>query len=159
MKCPACGSEDSKVVDSRAAREGEAVRRRRECIECGARFTTYEYVEHTQVLVIKKDGRREPFRREKLDSGVSKACEKRPISREEIEALIDRVEAAVQTMGQSEVESREIGEIVMDELRGLDQIAYVRFASVYREFRDVNHFMEEIRRALGSARKGKERHE
>jgi transcriptional repressor NrdR len=159
MKCPACGSEDSKVVDSRAAREGEAVRRRRECIECGARFTTYENVEHTQVLIIKKDGRREPFRREKLDSGVSKACEKRPISREEIRALIDRVEGAVQTMGQSEVESREIGEIVMDELRGLDQIAYVRFASVYREFRDVNHFMEEIRRALGSARKGKESHE
>ena len=156
MKCPSCGSEESKVVDSRAAREGEAVRRRRECMDCGARFTTYEYVERTQVLVIKKDGRREPFRREKLDSGVSKACEKRPISREEIEALIDRVETAVQTMGQSEVESREVGEIVMEELRGLDQIAYVRFASVYREFRDVRHFLDEIRQVLEQRTGGNE---
>jgi transcriptional repressor NrdR len=142
-------------VDSRTAREGETIRRRRECIDCGARFTTYEYVEQTQVLVIKKDGRREPFRRQKLDRGVSKACEKRPIPREEVEALIDRVEAAVQAMGQSEIESREIGELVMEELGRLDQIAYVRFASVYREFRDVNHFMEEIHRVLGKVRKEK----
>jgi len=147
---------ESKVVDSRTAREGQAIRRRRECIDCGARFTTYEYIEHTQVLVIKKDGRREPFQREKVHTGVAKACEKRPIPREEIEALIDRVEAAVQAMGQSEVESREIGELVMEELGRIDQIAYVRFASVYREFRDVNHFMDEIRRALGKARKERE---
>ena len=155
MKCPACSGSESKVVDSRTAREGQAIRRRRECIDCGARFTTYEYIEHTQVLIIKKDGRREPFARDKVDQGVSKACEKRPISREEIRALIDRVESAVQAMGQSEVESREVGEIVMDELGKLDQIAYVRFASVYREFRDVNHFMEEIHRVLGKAQKEK----
>jgi len=143
---------ESKVVDSRTARDGDAIRRRRECISCGARFTTYEYVERTQVLVIKKDGRREPFRREKLEEGIAKACEKRPISHEELAALLDRVETAIQSMGQSEVESRQIGEIVMEELARLDQIAYVRFASVYREFRDVNHFMDEIKRVLESRR-------
>jgi transcriptional repressor NrdR len=153
MRCPGCSGTESKVVDSRTARDGMAIRRRRECIDCGARFTTYEYVEHSQVLVIKKDGRREPFRREKVDRGVSRACEKRPIAREDVVALIDRVEAAVQAMGQSEVESRDIGEIVMEELGRLDQIAYVRFASVYREFRDVSHFMEEIHRVLGRSRK------
>ena len=152
MKCPFCGHIEDRVVDSRESREGDSIRRRRECLKCERRFTSYERIDEIPYMVIKKDGRREPFRREKLDSGVSKACEKRPIPREEIEALIDRVEAKVQTMGQSEVETREVGEIVMEELRGLDQIAYVRFASVYREFRDVNHFMEEIRRALGSAR-------
>jgi transcriptional repressor NrdR len=136
------------VVDSRTARDGDAIRRRRECLSCGARFTTYEYVERTQVLVIKKDGRREPFRREKVAEGVTKACEKRPIPREEIEALLDRVENAIQSMGQTEVESREIGEAVMDELARIDQIAYVRFASVYREFRDVRHFLDEIRQLL-----------
>jgi transcriptional repressor NrdR len=148
MRCPGCASLENKVVDSRTAREGAAIRRRRECLACGARFTTYEYVERTQVLVIKKDGRREPFRREKLAEGVTKACEKRPIPREEIEALLDRVENAIQAMGQSEVESRDIGEAVMSELFELDQIAYVRFASVYRDFRDVNHFVDEIRRVL-----------
>jgi transcriptional repressor NrdR len=148
MRCPGCGSLENKVVDSRTARDGDAIRRRRECLGCGARFTTYEYVERTQVLVIKKDGRREPFRREKLDSGVSKACEKRPIPREDIEALLDRVESAVQAMGQSEIESRSIGEIVMEQLAELDQISYVRFASVYREFRDASHFLDEIKRVL-----------
>jgi transcriptional repressor NrdR len=155
MKCPSCGGTESKVVDSRTARDGESIRRRRECTDCGARFTTYEHLEQTQVLVIKKDGRREPFRRDKLDLGVSKACEKRPIPREAVVALIDRVEARVQAMGQSEVESRAVGELVMEELGRLDQIAYVRFASVYREFRDVNHFMEEIHRVLGQARREK----
>ena len=148
MKCPTCSSVDNRVVDSRMAHEGAAIRRRRECVSCGARFTTYEYVERTQVLVIKKDGRREPFTREKIDQGVSKAVEKRPISRESVEALLDRVESKLQAMGQSEVESRQIGELVMEELAQLDQIAYVRFASVYREFRDVNHFMEEIKKVL-----------
>jgi transcriptional repressor NrdR len=148
MRCPGCGSLENKVVDSRTARDGDAIRRRRECLGCGARFTTYEYVERTQVLVITKDGRREPFRREKLASGVSKACEKRPIAREEIEALLDRVESAVQAMGQSELESRSIGEIVMEQLAELDQISYVRFASVYREFRDASHFLDEIKRVL-----------
>jgi transcriptional repressor NrdR len=144
------------VVDSRTARDGEAIRRRRECLSCGARFTTYEYVEKTPVLVIKKDGRREPFRREKLAEGVSKACEKRPIPREQIEALLDRVENAIQSMGQSEVESRVIGEAVMDELASIDQISYVRFASVYREFRDVRHFLDEIRVLLEHRREGSE---
>jgi transcriptional repressor NrdR len=153
MKCPSCGSVEDKVVDSRTARDGTTIRRRRECTECGARFTTYEYIERTQVLVIKKDGRREPFRREKLDEGIAKACEKRPVSREDIEALLDRIESLVQSMGQNEVESRQIGELVMDELSRVDQIAYVRFASVYREFRDVNHFMDEIRRVM-ERRKG-----
>ena len=136
------------MVDSRTARDGSAIRRRRECIACGDRFTTYEYIERTQVLVIKKDGRREPFRREKLDQGVSRACEKRPIPREEIEELLDSVENRIQSMGQSEVESRQIGELVMKELAELDQVSYVRFASVYREFRDVKDFMEEIHKTL-----------
>ena len=150
MKCPACGASENKVVDSRTAKEGDAIRRRRECDACGARFTTYEQIERTQVLVIKKDGRREPFRREKLDAGVSTACGKRPVGREAIELLLDRVEASVQAMGQNEVESRQVGEIVMEELAGLDQVSYVRFASVYREFRDVNDFMQEIRKTLTS---------
>jgi transcriptional repressor NrdR len=153
MRCPSCSSPENKVVDSRAARDGAAIRRRRECLACGARFTTYEYVERTQLLVIKKDGCREPFLREKLSVGISKACEKRPIPLEEIEGLIDRVESRVQAMGQSEVESRAIGESVMEELARLDQIAYVRFASVYRDFRDVNHFMDEIKRVLEARRK------
>jgi transcriptional repressor NrdR len=135
-------------VDSRLTREADAIRRRRECLACGARFTTYEYVERTQVLVIKKDGRREPFRREKIEEGVAKACEKRPIGHEEIALLVDRVESAVQAMGQSEVESRQIGELVVAELAALDQIAYVRFASVYREFRDVRDLMDEVRRVV-----------
>jgi zinc protease len=148
MRCPGCSSLDNKVVDSRTTRDGDAIRRRRECLSCGVRFTTYEYVERTEVMVIKKDGRREPFRREKVAEGVSKACEKRPIPREEIEALLDRVENSIQSMGQSEVESRQIGEAVMEELARIDQIAYVRFASVYREFRDVRHFLDEIRQLL-----------
>jgi transcriptional repressor NrdR len=153
MKCPACGGPENKVVDSRTAKEGDAIRRRRECESCGARFTTYEQIERTQVLVIKKDGRREPFRRKKLDAGVSTACGKRPVPREAIESLLDRVEASIQAMGQSEVESRQVGEIVMEELAQLDQVSYVRFASVYREFRDVNDFMQEIRKTLMSGKK------
>ncbi len=153
MRCPSCSSAENKVVDSRTARDGNAIRRRRECLACGARFTTYEYVERTQVLVIKKDGRREPFRREKLAEGISKACEKRPIPHDEIEALLDRVEVRVQGMGQSEIESRAVGEAVMEELARIDQIAYVRFASVYRDFRDVNHFMDEIKRVLETRRR------
>lgn len=156
MKCPSCASPENKVVDSRAARDGDSIRRRRECLACGARFTTYEYVERTPVLVIKKDGRREPFRREKLAEGVSKACEKRPIPREAIEALLDRVENTIHSMGQSEVESRAIGEAVMEELARIDQISYVRFASVYREFRDVRHFLDEIRDVLEHRTGGKE---
>jgi len=148
MRCPSCSSLENKVVDSRAARDGQAIRRRRECLACGNRFTTYEYVEKTPVLVIKKDGRREPFLREKLVDGISKACEKRPVPREEIEALLDRVENAIEAMEQSEVASRDIGEAVMKELALLDQVSYVRFASVYRDFRDVNHFVDEIKRVF-----------
>ena len=153
MRCPQCDATENRVVDTRASRGGRAVRRRRECTVCGARFTTYEYVERTQVLVIKKDGRREPFRREKLAEGISKACEKRPIPHDEIEALLDRVEMRIQGMGQSEIESRAVGEAVMEELARIDQIAYVRFASVYRDFRDVNHFMDEIKRVLETRRR------
>jgi len=156
MRCPSCNSPENKVVDSRTARDGSSIRRRRECLACGVRFTTYEYVERTAVSVIKKDGRREPFRREKLAEGVSKACEKRPIPRQEIEALVDRVENAIQSTGQSEVESRAIGEAVMEELAQLDQISYVRFASVYREFRDVQHFLDEVRGLLEHREGGKE---
>ena len=148
MRCPGCASLENKVVDSRTARDGSAIRRRRECLACEVRFTTYEYVERTQVLVIKKDGRREPFRREKLGEGINKACEKRPVPRDEIEGLLDRVENTIQAMGQSEIESRDIGEEVMNELVQLDQISYVRFASVYRDFRDVNHFVDEIKRVF-----------
>jgi len=148
VRCPACSSLENKVVDSRTARDGSAIRRRRECLACGDRFTTYEYVEKTPVLVIKKDGRREPFLREKLTDGITKACEKRPVPRDEIEAMLDRVENAIQSMGLSEVESRDIGEIVMRELALLDQVSYVRFASVYRDFRDVAHFVDEIKRVF-----------
>jgi transcriptional repressor NrdR len=154
MRCPGCASLENKVVDSRTAREGSAIRRRRECLACGARFTTYEYVEKTPVLVIKKDGRREPFLREKLIDGISKACEKRPVPREEIERLLDRVENAIQAMEQSEVASRDIGEAVMHELALLDQVSYVRFASVYRDFRDVNHFVDEIKRVFEKRAEG-----
>jgi transcriptional repressor NrdR len=154
VRCPSCSSLENKVVDSRAARDGQAIRRRRECLACGNRFTTYEYVEKTPVLVIKKDGRREPFLREKLVDGISKACEKRPVPREEIEALLDRVENAIQAMEQSEVASRDIGEAVMKELALLDQVSYVRFASVYRDFRDVNHFVDEIKRVFEKRAEG-----
>jgi transcriptional repressor NrdR len=149
MKCPSCSSLENKVVDSRLTRDADAIRRRRECLSCGARFTTYEYVERTQVLVIKKDGRREPFRREKIEEGVLKACEKRPVSKQEVDALLDRVEAKVLAMGQSEVESRQIGELVIEELEQLDKIAYVRFASVYRQFRSVDDFVDEMKRIAG----------
>ena len=149
MKCPSCSSLENKVVDSRLTRDADAIRRRRECLSCGARFTTYEYVERTQVLVIKKDGRREPFRREKIEEGVLKACEKRPVSKQEVDALLDRVEAKVLAMGQSEVESRQIGELVIEELEQLDKIAYVRFASVYRQFRSVDEFVDEMKRIAG----------
>jgi len=151
MKCPSCSSLENKVVDSRLTRDADAIRRRRECLSCGARFTTYEYVERTQVLVIKKDGRREPFRREKIEEGVLKACGKRPVSKQDVDALLDRVEAKVLAMGQSEVESRQIGELVIEELEQLDKIAYVRFASVYRQFRSVDEFVDEMKRIAGKA--------
>ena len=148
MLGPACSHDQDRVVDSRSTREGAAIRRRRECLACGHRFTTYEYVERIPALVSKKDGRRVPYDRQKLLDGVISACQKRPVSREQIDALADRVEARIFSGVREEVESQEIGEAVMDELEELDEVAYVRFASVYRSFRNVNQFMQELRSIL-----------
>ena len=136
------------MVDSRPVRDGLGVRRRRECTGCHQRYTTYEFVENTPVLVVKKDGRRQPYERDRLLTGLVKACEKRPISRQQIEDLVDEVERTLLADGKSEIASRDIGEAVMNRLQTLDEVAYVRFASVYRSFRDVNQFMEELRDLL-----------
>ena len=145
MKCPFCDHLDDKVVDSRLAREGQLIRRRRECLSCKRRYTTYERIEETQPVVVKKDGRREPFDRQKILAGLKKACEKRPIKTDDIEVVTDRIEKRVQEKGETEVPSRTIGEEIMRELRDLDQVAYVRFASVYRDFKDIDQFMNELR--------------
>jgi transcriptional repressor NrdR len=145
VKCPFCGNLEDKVVDSRLAREGQLIRRRRECLGCKRRYTTYERIEETQPVVVKKDGRREPYDRQKIVAGLKKACEKRPIKTDDIEAVADRIEKRVQEKGESEVSSRTIGEEIMRELRDLDQVAYVRFASVYRDFKDIDQFMDELR--------------
>jgi len=145
VRCPACGHEGDKVVDSRSVRDGQGVRRRRECLQCHDRYTTYEFVEETPMLVVKKDGRREPYARDRVLAGLVKACEKRPISRQQLEELVDDIERTLLGDGRNEVSSRDLGEAVMNRLQGLDEIAYVRFASVYRSFRDVNQFMEELR--------------
>ena len=145
MKCPFCDEIEDKVVDSRMAKEGEVIRRRRECLGCKRRYTTYERVEEILPVVVKKDGRREPFDRAKILSGLKKACEKRPISTATIEAVTDQIEKRIQEMGESEIESRIVGEEVMKELHQLDQVAYVRFASVYREFKDIDQFMDELK--------------
>ncbi len=148
MKCPYCKKSGNKVVDSRLSQNGRAVRRRRECLKCKKRFTTYEYIENTPLMVVKKDGRRQPFDRGKLLSGVLKACEKRPISMARLEKLIDFIEHALEWDFQKEVRSRAIGELVMKRLHLLDEVAYVRFASVYRQFKDVSQFMKEIKTLL-----------
>ena len=148
MKCPYCQRKNNKVVDSRLSQNGKAVRRRRECLKCKRRFTTYEYIEKTPLMVIKKDGRRQPFDRNKLLSGIVKACEKQPISMAKLEKLVDFVEHALQRDFQREVKSKAIGELVMKKLHDLDEVAYVRFASVYRQFKDVNQFMKEIKTLL-----------
>jgi len=145
VKCPFCDDVEDKVVDSRMAKEGEVIRRRRECLSCKRRYTTYERVEETMPAVVKKDGRREPFDRSKIVSGLKKACEKRPISTATIETVTDRIEKRIQDMGETEIESTAVGEEVMKELSQLDQVAYVRFASVYREFKDIDQFMDEIK--------------
>jgi transcriptional repressor NrdR len=145
MKCPQCSFEEDKVVDSRTTKEGEAIRRRRECLKCGHRFTTYEYIERVPMMVVKKDGRREEYSREKLLGGLLKACEKRPVSREQIERVIDDIETALFGKFRNEVKSTEIGNLVVDRLQSLDEVAYVRFASVYRQFKDINQFMNEVR--------------
>jgi transcriptional repressor NrdR len=152
MRCPACGHEDDKVIDSRSVRDGQAVRRRRECSDCRTRYTTYESIEQVPVLVIKKDGRREPYARDRVLAGLIKACEKRPISRQSLEDLVDDVERDV-IGGRSEVSSRDLGEAVMNRLQVLDEVAYVRFASVYRSFRDLNQFMDELRSLLEEKRR------
>lgn len=154
MKCPFCDEIEDKVVDSRMAKEGEVIRRRRECLACKRRYTTYERVEESLPVVVKKDGRRESFDRAKILAGLKKACEKRPISIATIEAVADRIEKRVQEMGETEIQSRTVGEEVMRELHQLDQIAYVRFASVYREFKDIDQFMDELK-ALARERQEK----
>ena len=148
MKCPSCGHLEDRVIDSRSAREGQAIRRRRECIKCKRRFTTYEVVETTPLLVIKKDGRREPFSRDKILNGILRACEKRPIPAEKIHAIVDSIENELARQGVDEVQSSVVGERVMEELHRLDEVAYVRFASVYRHFKDLNQFLEELRSLL-----------
>ncbi|MDH5668545.1 MAG: transcriptional regulator NrdR [Nitrospira sp.] len=145
MKCPFCDELEDKVVDSRMAKEGEVIRRRRECIGCRRRYTTYERVEEILPVVVKKDGRRETFDRGKILSGLKKACEKRPISMATIEAAADRLEKRIQELGDNEIQSQVVGEEVMRELSQLDQVAYVRFASVYREFKDIDQFMDELK--------------
>lgn len=148
MKCPFCQTLDTRVVDSRGSGEGFSIRRRRECAECGNRFTTYEQIAEIPVSVIKKDGSRTPFDRRRIQEGVAKACYKRPVSPEAVDDLAARVEAEVLRRGEPEVASSQVGELVMAELRQLDQVAYVRFASVYREFKDISDFEEEIRPML-----------
>jgi len=145
VKCPFCDELEDKVVDSRMAKEGEVIRRRRECLGCKRRYTTYERVDEVLPVVVKKDGRRESFDRSKILAGLKKACEKRPISTTTIEAVTDRIEKRIQEMGETEIESRIVGEELMKELHQLDQVAYVRFASVYREFKDIDQFMDELR--------------
>lgn len=148
MKCPFCSCQDDKVVDSRPADEGMTIRRRRECVKCGGRFTTYEKIEMVPLMVIKKDGTRQAFDRNKIMNGMVKACEKRPVSVSEIEALVDEIESTLYNSMKKEITSVEIGEIIMQQLKDLDEVAYVRFASVYRQFKDIDTFMEELKKIM-----------
>jgi transcriptional repressor NrdR len=144
MKCPFCGFQEDRVLDSRSVRDGEAIKRRRECLNCGRRFTTYEEIEEMRILVVKKDLRREPFERSKVLHGMLTACEKRPISAEKLESVVDEIERSIYNGGEREISSSDIGEMVMEQLSRLDRVAFVRFASVYREFKDVTQFKEII---------------
>ncbi|MCA9404218.1 MAG: transcriptional regulator NrdR [Candidatus Omnitrophica bacterium] len=155
MKCPSCNYKETKVIDSRLSGEGNSVRRRRECLKCQHRFTTYEFVEQVPLMVIKRDGRRQPFDRKRIISGLLKACEKRPVSIDTIEDLVNEVERYVQKNFDREVHTQDIGEIMMEKLARLDEVAYVRFASVYRQFRDVNQFMQELKGMLDKEKIGK----
>ena len=148
MKCPFCGDDNTRVIDSRPADDNEAIRRRRQCDECGKRFTTYEKVETIPLIVIKKDKNRETYDRSKIESGVVRSCHKRPVSVDQIEACVDEIENKIFNLGVREIESEKIGEIVMDQIRELDQVAYVRFASVYRQFKDADTFMSELKKLL-----------
>ena len=148
MKCPYCSFEESKVIDSRPTDEGERIRLRRECLNCQKRFTTYEIIESLPIIVIKKDKSREPFNREKVLNGIMRACEKRPVSLDTIEKIVDDIEASISNSLDREVSTRKIGELIMDKLKNVDEVAYVRFASVYRQFKDINTFMEELNNLL-----------
>jgi transcriptional repressor NrdR len=148
MKCPFCGHQEDKVVDSRESREGDVIRRRRECLECGRRFTSYERIDEIPYMVVKKDGRREKFDRQKLLAGLLKACEKRPVSMGQLEAIVNEIESFVQEANDRERSTQEIGEMLMERLRSLDKVAYVRFASVYLDFKDIREFMAELRELL-----------
>lgn len=148
MKCPYCAFEESKVIDSRPTDEGEKIRRRRECLNCTKRFTTYEQIESLPIMVIKKDKTRETFNRDKLLTGMLRACEKRPVSIDQMESMIDEIETTIQNTLDREVTSEKIGELVMDKLKSVDEVAYVRFASVYRQFKDINTFMSELNKLL-----------
>ena len=148
MRCPYCGSRKDSVIDSRRSKNGSSVRRRRQCLKCKKRFTTYDYVERIMLMVVKKDGRREPFDRKKILSGIIRACEKRPVSMEKMEDIVVQIERAIQKKSDREVSASRIGELVMERLKSLDDVAYVRFASVYRQFKDVNQFVKEIKRFL-----------
>ena len=152
MKCPYCTKINNKVIDSRLSKDGRTIRRRRECTECKRRFTTYEKLEDVLPMVIKKDGRREPFNREKIAEGIKKACQKRPISITKIEDFVDSLEVYFQELGKKEIESKEVGERVINNLKEWDEVAYVRFASVYRQFKDINEFMAELEGILKSRR-------
>lgn len=149
MKCPFCGYSESKVIDSRPTDEGERIRRRRECTSCGKRFTTYEVIESVPIIVVKKDKSREAFDRNKLFNGLLRACEKRPVSLDTIEAIVDDIELSLQNSLDREVAATHIGELAMDKLKDTDEVAYVRFASVYRQFKDINTFMDELAKLLG----------
>lgn len=149
MKCPFCNYEESKVIDSRPTDEGQRIRRRRECLQCTKRFTTYEIIESLPIIVIKKDKSRESFNRDKLMTGLLRACEKRPVSIDQLDNMIDEIETIIQNSLDREVSSEKIGELVMDKLKSIDEVAYVRFASVYRQFKDINTFMTELNKLLG----------
>ena len=166
MKCPACNDKETKVVDSRMNAEGTSIRRRRECLKCARRFTTHEYIEQVSLMVIKKDGRRQAYDRSRVINGMTKACEKRPVSMQRIEDVAAEIERTIQKKYDREVDSAVIGELIMEHLYAIDEVAYVRFASVYRQFRDVSHFMKEIqgilekeKRALVPPKKRTENHD
>ncbi len=150
MKCPFCGYEESKVIDSRPTDEGQRIRRRRECLQCTKRFTTYEIIESLPIIVIKKDKSRETFNRDKIMTGLLRACEKRPVSIDTLDRMIDEIETIIQNSLDREVSSEKIGELVMEKLKGIDEVAYVRFASVYRQFKDINTFMSELNKLLSN---------
>jgi transcriptional repressor NrdR len=145
MKCPFCGSSDDRVVDSRESREGEVIRRRRECVSCGRRFTSYETIEEIPYMVVKNDGRREAFDRKKLRAGLVKACEKRPVAPARLDSIVDEIETRLHEIEERELPTSRIGALVMERLRELDKVAYVRFASVYRKFEDVDEFLHELK--------------